>query len=196
MIQDNIINIGVLLLIALLGTALGIGVNGSNSARWLVKNGKDELITRRPMVCRLMAGFTTIVCLCSMAWFLSLMVSEGATLHPSGWWSASILALVLILCTFSAFFSAGPRRLSLDLRTRRYSFTQGPPLLSWTKQGQTDGGELSLNRVKSGPWQVRFRASGWKFGLPLEVYMTEEDARALAQRLADELGLSVRREIR
>lgn len=195
MTQENVINAGIFLLIALLGTALGIGVNGSRSARWLVNNGQDEVVTRRPMVCRLMAGFVTIVCLCLMACFLSLVISGSVASNASGWWAIAFLAVVLIVGTFSALFSAGPRRLSLDLQKRRYSFTQGFPLLSWTKHGQVDGGELSLNRVKSGPWQVRFRAPGWKFGLPLEVYMTEGDARALAWHLASELGLSVRPEI-
>ncbi len=193
MSNENVIEIGLFLLIALLGAGLGMGVNGSRSARWLVKNGQDELVSCRPMVCRIMAGFMTVVCLCVMVPFLSLMVSGGLAANLSGGAAIALLGFVLFIGTFSAFFSAGPRRLSLDLQNHRYSFTQGFPLLAWTRQGQVDGGELSINRVKSGPWQVRFRAPGWKFGLPLEIYMTEGDAHALAQRLADELGLSVRR---
>ncbi len=102
---------------------------------------------------------------------------------------------LLSLITGVFLFNSGPRRLSIDLQERRYAFTQGFPLLTWTTQGPTAGSELSINRVKSGPHQVRFRAPGWKYGLPLEIYMTEGDARALAWHLASELGLNVRREI-
>ena len=186
-------DLAVIVIGPLLLSGMSIGTNCVQSACWLVKNDQDELVSRRPLPARIMAGTFAAICAWGAVAFTTFLVSGGITSEPGGWVAVVLSGLFLFLLTASFLFNTGPRQLSLDLQNHHYSFTQGFPLLAWTKQAQVDGAELSLNRVKSGPWQVRFRAPGWKFGLPLEVYMTEEDARALAQRLADELGLSVRR---
>ncbi len=171
-----------------------IGNSSVQSARWLVKNDQDEVVSRRPMPPRVVAGLYAA----GFAWgtvaFVQFLIL-GSLNPDSGGRLAAILFALLSLITGVFLFNSGPRRLAIDLQERRYSFTQGFPLLTWTTQGPTAGGELSINRVKSGPHQVRFRAPGWKYGLPLEIYMTEGDARALAWHLASELGLNVRREI-
>ncbi len=164
----------------LLLSGMMIGTNSVQAACWLVKNDRDAVVSCRPLPARIMAGIFGSICVWGAVAFTAFLVSGGLTSQSGGWVAVILSALLLFLLTVTFLFNTGPRRLSLDLQNHRYSFTQGFPLLTWTKHGQTDGGELSLNRVKSGPWQVRFRAPGWKFGLPLEIYMTEDDARSLS----------------
>ena len=139
-----------------------------------------------------MSGLFAAICAYGAVVFVPFLVSGGITAVSGGWLAVALSALLLSLATFLALFNAGPRLLSLDLQKRHYALRQGLPLLTWTQRGPTEGSELSINRAKSGSFQVRFRASGWKGGLPLEIYMTEADARILARHLANELGVSVR----
>lgn len=188
-------DLAVFLISPLLLSGMVIGISNVQSAHWLVKNDQDKVVSRRPMPSRVVAGLFAAGSAWGTVAVVLFLVSGGITMESGGWLAVLFSALLLSFLTGVFLFNSGPRRLFIDLRERWYSFTQGFPFLDWTKEGQTDGGELSLNRVKSGPSQVRFRAPGWKFGLPLEVYMTEVDALALAGRLANELGLSVRREM-
>lgn len=181
-------DLAVIVIGPLLLSGMMIGTSSVQAAYWLVRNDQDEVVSRRPLPPRIMAGLFAAICAWGTVAFPAFLVSGGITSESGGWMAVVLSGLFLFLLTVSFLFNTGPRCLSLDLKNHRYSFTQGFPLLTWTKHGQTEGSELSLNRVKSGPWQVRFRAPGWKYGMPLEIYMTEGDARALAGRLVDELG--------
>lgn len=123
----------------LLLSGMGIGVSNLQSARWLVKNDQDEVVSRRPMLSRGVAGLFAA----GSAWGTVAFVQFsllGSLNSEFGGLLAAILFALLSLITGVFLFNSGPRRLSLDLQKRHYSFTQGFPFLEWTKEGQTDGG--------------------------------------------------------
>ena len=189
MTQGNGIPVNTVLLLAFV-SILVIGMNSVRSVRWLVKDDQEGIVSRRPLSVRIVNGLLAAVCAIGTVRFVRFLILADLDSASGGWLAVILSTLLLSLITVVFLFISGPCRLSIDLRERRYSFTQGFPLLTWTKHGQVEGGELFLNRVKSGPWQVRFRAPGWKYGLPLEIYMTENDARSLEGRLSEERGLS------
>lgn len=104
-------------------------------------------------------------------------------------YSASVLFLggpcLLLL------WGAGPYEVRLDLRRRRYAFTQGLPLLPLTKHGPTDGSDLYVLRMRYGQHQLRFRPPGNRWGYLLDIHGGEASAQAQAQDLAGALGLRV-----
>lgn len=163
----------------------------AQTARWLDKNDHAEIVSRRPMTERVLFGVSTAL----LAWLIGAAVVRFRPLlsDPGDW--AVLLPFILLLCLPACCFllGAGPRRLRLDVMRHRYTLTQGIPLLTWTKQGPTSGGELYISQTQSGRHQIRFRAPRWRFGLPLEAYDTDEQARSQARQIADKLDLNVRR---
>lgn len=162
------------------------------SVRWLVQADAEGLVSRRPTAQRIASGVLAALCAWGASRFVSFLTAADTPARDE-WPAAPYFMLLLSFCALVFLFRAGPRRLLIDLPRGRYSFTRGFPLLAWTRRGPLEGSEFSLGKAGSGFYQVRFRASGWRSGLPLELYMTKEDAHALARRLETELGLSVRR---
>ena len=170
---------------------LSFWLSRARTAQWLEKNDQDEIISRRPMTERVLFGFATGF----FIWLTYNVVPNLLSLFsdPAAWGAVSFILLILGLLVFCFLFGAGPRRLRLDVRRQEYSFQQGIPFLTWTKQGQISGGDFYVSRSKSGYYQVRFRAPRWKFGLPIASFETAEEACSQAWQIASKLGLLVKR---
>jgi len=182
-------------LIVMLGfvfVMLGFNVWSSvQKPKWLEKNDHDEIISRRPMAERAQFGLFTMF----LVWLGYLLASQPRfqSVDPALWGAAAFFIATFGSLTLCFLNGAGPRRLCFDIRQQQYSFTQGFPLLTWTKWGPTAGGEIYVFPTKSGYHQIRFQAQGWKGGLPIESFKTEQQARSQAGEIADRLGLTVRR---
>ncbi len=60
MTQDNGIPTGAVLLLAFV-SILVIGMNSVQSARWLVRNNQDEVVSRRPLSLQIVNGLLAAV---------------------------------------------------------------------------------------------------------------------------------------
>jgi hypothetical protein len=161
------------------------------TSSWLETDNQDIIVSRRPMPQRLWFGALAA----AIAWLAGYGIHKTlATGDVSAAWATAAVMLLLYGPMILVFLhGAGSRCFRLKIREREYSFQQGFPLLTWTSQGQTAGGELSVTRTKSGQFQVRFRPPGWRYGLPIAYFATEAEARDKAWQIAGKLDLSVRR---
>lgn len=156
--------------------------------KWLERNDHDEIISRRPVAERAQSG----LCTAFLVWGGYLLASQPGfrqPVDPALRGAAAFVVASLGSLTLCFLFGAGPRRLCFDVQQRRYSLTQGIPFLTRTKRGPTHGGEVYVYAAKSGYHQIRFRAQGWKGGLPIESFKTQQEARSQAWEIAGRLGL-------
>ena len=157
----------------------------------MTKDDDAEIILRRPMKLRIYFG-----CMAALLFWLMCDIVRRSLpdlADPFG-----IYTIIGAVCFFGVITTcmlhgAGPREMRFHVRKGRYSLTQGILPLIWTKHGSTSGGEFYVLQAKSGASHVLFRASNWRFGLPLVSFDTDAKARDEAWRLGNALGVRVRR---
>ncbi len=162
--------------------------------RWLETNNQDEIVSRRPLAQRIMFGLWVGPLLWLTCWVVQMSLPSFAKSFtgPALWAAAAFMPLCLVLLAACFLNGTSSRRFRLDIQHQRYSLSDGILCWTWTKRGETSGGELSVSRTKSGSSVVLFKARHWKYGLPFEFCKTEAEARSLAWEIAEKLRLDVR----
>ncbi len=162
--------------------------------RWLETNNQDEIVSRRPLAQRIMFGLWVGPLLWLTYWVVQMSLPSFAKSFtgPALWAAAAFILLCLVLPAFCFLNGTSARRFRLDIHHRRYSLSNGVLCWTWTKHGETSGGEVYISRTKSGSSVVLFGAQHWKYGLPFEFCKTETEAYSLAGEIASKMGLDVR----
>ncbi|MGI4790896.1 MAG: hypothetical protein ACRYFS_18860 [Janthinobacterium lividum] len=157
---------------------------------WITKSNQTEIISRRPIAQRIVFGFYAgfLVCLTyKVVTGLLPLLSDSAA-----WGAIAFIVLALVSLILCFLLGAGPRQMLLNLEKQEYSLKRGFPFLTWTTQGTTSEGKIYVSETRSGSYQVRFQAQGWRGGLPIEFFETKADAHSTAREIASKIGLSTR----